>query len=368
MSALENFNIGIVGACGRGGSFKSACDAMQGVRILAVCDLNKDGLDEAAATLGACETYTQYETMLEKSNLDAIIVGTPMHFHAPQAIQALNANLHVLSEVTAAVSLEECRQLVAAANASRGVYMMAENYTYMKPNTIVREMVKRGEFGTPYYAEGEYIHELKGLNEITTWRRKWQTGIEGVTYGTHSLGPILQWMPNDRVTEVCCAGSGHHYRDPRGDQYAQDTSVMLCKMQSGGLVKIRVDMLSDRPHSMTNYQLQGTDGCYESARASGEKNRIWLRSKGDVEQWLDLEDLAEEFLPEMWRVSGEAADQAGHGGGDYFEILDFVDAAQGVRAPDLGIHQAMDMTLPGLVSQQAILSGQWQSVPDSRAW
>jgi len=72
--------------------------------------------------------------------------------------------------------------------------MMAENYTYMLPNVIVKELVRRGLFGSVYYAEGEYIHELKGLNEITTWRRKWQTGIDGVTYGTHSLGPILQWM------------------------------------------------------------------------------------------------------------------------------------------------------------------------------
>ena len=54
-----------------------------------------------------------------------------------------------------------------------------------------------------------------------------------------------------------------------------------CKMKNGGLVKIRVDMLSDRPHAMNNYQLQGTNGAYESARSHGmgEKNRVWLRSK-----------------------------------------------------------------------------------------
>lgn len=370
MSVLNQFNIGIVGACGRGSSFKSACDALEGARIHAICDRNAEGLAEAAKQLGAAETYTDYDEMIEKSNLDAVIVATPMHFHAPQAIRALEANLHVLSEVTAAVSVEECRQLVAAAKASRGVYMMAENYTYMKPNAVIRELVRRGEFGTPYYAEGEYLHELKGLNEITTWRRHWQTGIEGITYGTHSLGPILQWMPGDRVAEVCCAGSGYHYKDPRNQNYAQDTSVMLCKMQSGGLVKIRVDMLSDRPDAGQNYQLQGTDGCYESARAPGGRDRIWLRSRcKDRETWLDLNELEEEFLPQNWREAGEAANNAGHGGGDYFEILDFVDAARGVRPADIGIHEAMDMTLPGLISQQSMLDGgAWTTVPDSRTW
>ena len=42
--------------------------------------------------------------------------------------------------------------------------------------------------------------------------------------------------------------------------------TMLCKMRSGGLVKIRVDMVSDRPHNMVNYQRQANDGCYESDR------------------------------------------------------------------------------------------------------
>ena len=370
MSVLESINIGIVGACGRGKSFRAACNALENVRIHAVCDVNTDNLAQAKEDLGAAESYADYAEMIAKSELDAVIIGTPMQYHAPQAILALENNLHALSEVTAGVSIDECKALVAAQKASSGVYMMAENYTYSRSNAMIREIVRRGLFGTPYYAEGEYLHELKGLNEVTVWRRKWQTGVEGITYGTHSLGPILQWMPGDRVASVCCAGSGHHFRDPRGDEYSQDTAVMLGQMQSGGLVKIRVDMLSDRPHSMSNYQLQGVDGAYESARARGEVNRIWLRSKcDDANTWLDLADLEEEFLPEMWRQATETAKKAGHGGGDYFEILDFVDAIEGRRPCVIGIHESMDMTLPGLVSQQSILEdGRWLPVPDSRQW
>ena len=252
--------------------------------------------------------------MLDRSDVDAVVIGTPMQFHASQAVAALERGVHVLSEVTAGVSLEECEALVRACRESSATYMMAENYTYRRPNQIVKEMVRRGEFGKTYYAEGEYLHEVKGLNEITTWRRRWQTGVDGVTYGTHSLGPILQWMPGDRVERVCAAGSGRNHVDPRGDAYEnQSSSVMLCQMRSGGLVKIRLDMLSDRPHAMTNYQLQGTDGCYESSRAPGEPGRVWLRSRdtanagagpyeGVHRDWRDLDELAEEFLPESWRV------------------------------------------------------------------
>ncbi|MBT3605075.1 MAG: Gfo/Idh/MocA family oxidoreductase [Candidatus Latescibacteria bacterium] len=371
MAVLERLNIGIVGAAGRGASFRSAFGAQEVAKIHAVCDVREDELEGAAERLGAEEKYTDYEQMLEQSELDAVVIGTPMPFHAPQAIAALSQNIHVLSEVTAAVSLEEAQKLVHTATSSNAIYMMAENYTYTKSNVLVRELVRQGLFGEVYYGDGEYVHELKDLNEITKWRRKWQTGIDGVTYCTHSLGPILQWMPNDRVARVCCEGSGHHYLDPRGDAYEnQDSCVMMCKMVSGGLVKIRVDMLSERPHSMTNYQLQGTKGCYESARSRGEKHRIWLADiSEDRHTWMDLMDLEAEYMPELWRNPPEAALKAGHGGGDFFEVLDFVKSVTGEQACPIGIHEAMDMTLPGLVSQQSILQdGVWLDVPDSRTW
>jgi len=146
---------------------------------------------------------------------------------------------------------------------------------------------------------------------------------------------------------------------------------MLCKTAKEALIKIRVDMVSDRPHSMVNYQLQGTDGCYESARGGpGDINKIWLRSRcPNPNTWIDLSTIREEFMPESWRVGMEKGKNAGHGGGDYFEVLDFINAIQGKAPCPIGIHESMDMTLPGLVSQQSILKkGAWLAVPDSREW
>ena len=371
MAVLGKLNIGVMGAAGRGASFRAPFDAHPKTRIHAVCDLRQDALEETARKLGASETYTDYAEMLERSEIDAVVIGTPMHFHAAQAILALEQNIHVLCEVTAGVTIQECQALVKAAKRSSAVYMMAENYTYTRPNVLVKELARRGLFGDVYYAEGEYLHELKDLNEVTRWRRRWQTGIDGVTYGTHSLGPILQWMAGDRIARVCCEGSGHHYRDPRGDLYEnQDSTVMLAKTERGALIKIRVDMISERPHAMTNYTLQGTKGCYESARSPQETGRVWLADLCQAKDtWLDLAQLEEAYLPGMWRDPPPEALQAGHGGGDYFEVLDFVRSIVDGTACPIGIHEAMDMTLPGLVSQASVATGgTWMPVPDSRAW
>jgi len=374
MPDINRLHVGLVGAAGRGGSFRAALEA-NGARIHAVCDVRKEALAEAAAHLGEVEQYTDYERMLDHSDLDAVVIGTPQHLHADQAVQALARGLHVLSEVPAAVSLDQAQALVQAAAASRAVYMMAENYIYMRPNVVVREMVRQGLFGEPYYGQGEYLHDVTGLIPATPWRRHWQMGIDGITYPTHSLGPILQWMPGDRVARLCCEAAASHRKAPDGGPLHRDSPVMLCKTAAGRLISIRMDLTSERPHAMTNYQLQGTDGAYESARAAGERHRIWLRALSAEPRWHDLDALlaldqyAERFLPDSWRNPPPEARQAGHGGGDYFEVLDFIRAARGEAPCPVGIHEAMDMTLPGLVSQQSILQeGQWQQVPDSRSW
>jgi len=361
---------GIIGAVGRGGSFTRSLTANPGASITALCDIRAERLEASAAELEVEHTFADAEAMLDSGVIDAVVVGTPMQFHASQSAMALERNIHVLSEVTAGVSVEECHSLVLAARRSSARYMMAENYIYQKSMVLVTELARRGLFGELYYAEGAYIHELKELNERTPWRRRWQTGVNGCTYPTHSLGPVLQWFAGERVTAVCAVGTGHHYRDPRGDCYEMEDSVtMTCRLTSGALASIRVDMLSDRPHNMGHHVLQGTDGSFESADGFRGVPKIWLRSRSEKPQWEALEELEEEFLPDFWKRPPAEALKAGHGGGDYWQVQDFVTAILEDREPPIGIDEAMDLTLPGLVSQASIAQGStWVAVPDSRNW
>jgi predicted dehydrogenase len=365
----NTIKVAFVGAQ-RSGSFFRAFQAHPDTEIVALCDLYEPTLMEAGRATGVTQLYTVYEKMLDEARPDAVVVATPMHYHTAQSIEALERGIHVLCEVTAAVSLDEARWLVEACKRSSAIYMMAENYTYMKQNVLVRAMVEAGLFGEVYYAEGEYLHELSALHHTAegkpTWRYYWQVGVNGATYPTHSLGPCLQWI-RERPEQISCIGAGH-WTDP--EHAMEDTVLLLCKTGSGKLVRVRLDMLSQRPHAMTNYTLQGTKGVYESARRRGEGNWVWLAEySSDPDQWTPLEAFEAEFLPEIWRNPPQAALQAGHGGGDYLEVMDFVDAVQGKKPPAIDIHAAMDMTLPGLVSQESIRRrGEWLPIPDTRTW
>lgn len=366
----DTIRFGIIGAAGRGNSFVRSLQANPATRVAALCDVREEEVRARGQELGVDLVFTEAEALFDSGDVDAVVIGTPMHFHASQAIMALQRDIHVLCEVTAGVSVDECRDLVRAARASQARYMMAENYIYMKPNILVRELARAGLFGQLYYGEGAYIHELKELNEKTPWRRRWQTGVNACTYPTHSLGPVMEWFGAERVVSVCAMGTGHHYRDPRGDEYEMEDSVtMSCRLSNGGLVHVRVDMVSDRPHHMVHYALQGTDGCYESGDGHRGVPRVWLRSRRGSPRWEPLADLEEEFLPDFWKSPPPEALQAGHGGGDYWEVEDFVRAIREEAEPPVGIDRAMDLTLPGLASEQSLARGStWVEVPDPRDW
>jgi len=99
--------VGIVGAP-RGGGSISALRAVTEVEVAALCDINADALAAAADAHDVAGRFTEYEAMLD-SGVDMVIVATPMHLHAPQAIAALDRGIHVMSEVTAAVSVERIK-------------------------------------------------------------------------------------------------------------------------------------------------------------------------------------------------------------------------------------------------------------------
>ena len=135
--------------------------------------------------------------------------------------------------------------------------------------------------------------------------------------------------------------------------------MTMCQTKSGKLIKLRVDCTSPRPHNMTGYQLQGTRGAFESAREHEGKNLVWFDSLGEdvfESRWRDLADF-DEYLPERYRNATEAQKHAGHGGGDFFLVEDFVDAIRLNRKPDIDVYQACEWTAVGLLSELSVMNG-----------
>ena len=359
--------IGIVGV--RGLSLALGFELHPEAEITALCDLDESVLSAQGDKHGIAQRYRVYEDMLA-ADIDAVVIATPMHCHVPQALQALAAGKHVLCEVTAGISMDELWWLIEAVEARGLTYMMAENYCYIPENQLINAMVQEGLFGEVYYGEGEYLHDVKHLaipaSGVPTWRKYWQLGRHGNVYPTHSLGPVAQWFDGDRIVSVSCVGTGR-FTDPRFQQ--EDTTVTLCQTESGRLIRLRLDGISERPHNLSYYALQGTGGCYEAPRGLGDDHKIWLQGMDettDSARWRPLKDFAD-YLPERFRTATEKQRGAGHWGGDFFIVADFVDAVINGCRPPVDVYDACEWTAVGLLSAESLAKrGCPVDVPDFR--
>lgn len=370
----------------RGAAFLGAMAALQDrVELTAICDRRQEVLDRWRADHPDIQTFLSYDELLDKGECSAVFVATPMDLHARQAIQALEAGKHVLSEVIAATAMDECWHLVEAVENSGLTYMLAENYCYMRSNMMVLHMVQRGLFGELTYAEGAYIHDCRDLifkdEHTLTWRGEERRLINGNTYPTHSLGPVAQWLGVNRpagdrlvstATWMSPAKSVAAYaRDRFGPDHpaAQegywvrgDSATTVIHTEKGVVIVLRFDSNSSRPHQMAHYALQGTRGAYVTSPLRDGSPLIWIdgrspgHSPGDAE-WESLWNYGDEYEHPSWREWRGQADGAGHGGGDFFIIKDFVEAIQTGRRPAIDVYDAATWSSIMPLSVQSVAHG-----------
>ena len=359
MADGTQIRVGIIG--GRRGTGHLAAIAASGgrLRFAGVYDPLPATMDSLLADQGGGQAWRSFEEAVAGSDL--LVIASPQQYHAPQAAMALAAGVHVLSEVPAAVSMEQVHQLLAAARQSRAQYMIAENYCYFRENLIIDALARSGAFGQLYFGEAEYLHEMKSWHRPggdPSWRYFWQVGKNAVTYPTHSLGPLLQWM-DDRIVSLSAIGTGR-WTSPENEM--EDGITLSARTRKGGLIRMRLDLLSNRPELYNFYALQGTRGAYESGRGFGDKPRLYLEGVNPRDNWRTLEEAAGDLLPARYANPPEGT---GHWGSDAWPLLDLLEAIETGAPARLDVYAALRMSLPGIISEQSVAaSGAWIAVPD----
>ena len=116
--ASDRLNVAAIGINGMGwGDFKSLLN-VPGTRAVALCDVDATVLakrkDELAKTGIAVKTYTDYRQLLEDKSIDAVVIGTPDHWHCLQMTDACSAGKDVYVEKPVGNSIQECNVMMAA--------------------------------------------------------------------------------------------------------------------------------------------------------------------------------------------------------------------------------------------------------------
>ena len=394
MSQPATIRFAVVGA-GRGKSFiQAAANPDAGVELVAVCDRRPTALEQWRES--GVSLFTDLEEVLNDPKIDAVCLATPVNQHARQAIAALDAGKHVLSEVTAAFTLEECWDLIEAVNRSGRTYMMAENYCFTEAAMQVQNMVEHGVFGELTYASGSYLHDARNLlfdpeGELT-WRGELRRDFGPANgYPTHSLGPVARWLGINRTDHLVTTASWHtnsrgitnyacrnfpertDYQAPGYWAHADSVTTHI-RTEHGALINLRFDIASARPHQLMRYELQGTKAAYVLPDGINPQPLVWIegRSKTDARgiagNWEPLFNYRAEFAHPLWRDHREAATKAGHGGGDYFLLREFSSAIREQRPPLIDVYDAVTWSsLIPLSLQSIAANGAPVAIPNFRS-
>jgi len=357
---MRKIRVGLVG-CSRGKSIVRVFAAHPRVEVTALCDLDEKQLGETgqAFRLSDKALFTQYENFLG-ADVDAVIIATPIAYHADQTLQALEAGKHVLCEQTVAYTVKDCQRVVEGVRKSRRTYMMAENYSYFHYIREWQKIVKAGKLGKIFYAEGEYIHEIINLLvDVKTGKYYWRHERPPIWYCAHTLGPLLVLM-EDRIVKACGLTTGFNkmpdYKDHLG---FLDFEIGLFKTQKGAVIKILRSQVASRPH-MVWYSLYGTNGHLENSRLDS------LSADGltFVEGEMDKQKPKTTPCPIVDPDAPEESKKGGHGTSEYFMIRDFLEAVEQGTRPFIDVVKATDMTIPGLIAHEsAMKGGKWMDVP-----
>jgi hypothetical protein len=344
-----------------------------------------------------------YQNLLKRTDIDAVIIATPWEWHVPQAIDAMNAGKIPGVEVCGAIKLQDCWDMVNTSEKTGIPVMMLENVCYRRDILAVYNMVRKGMFGELLHLQGGYEHDLRGVkfnDGITAynsgvefgakgfseakWRTQHSVDRNGELYPTHGLGPVAMMLDANRgnlltrLSSVATKSRGLHkyiVNHPKGGENHPNAKV---KFKLGDIVTTQIqtingetvvlthDTNSPRPYNL-GFRVQGTEGIWQDNH-SGEFNAGMIYFEGKsakAHQWGNPEKYMKEHDHPLWKKYEKSADGAGHGGMDFFVDHAFIECIKRQTHFPMDVYDLATWYAITPLSEKSIAEGgQVQDIPD----
>jgi hypothetical protein len=345
---IDTVRVAVIGLGNRGSMALERLPQIPNVRIVAITDVDSNKVNNSLEIyfknkdlqlpLPFYET-NDWKLICQRTDIDLIYVCTHWKLHTPIAVYAMEHNKHVAVEVPAALTIEECWQLVNTAEKTKKHCIQLENCMYDFFELTSLNMVQQNILGEIVHAEGAYIHDLRRLNFHETyywnhWRLKQLQVNDGNTYPTHGLGPIahvLNIHRGDKFNYLVSMSSNQfgmskYVKDnfPDSSSYHKvdfkkgDINTTLIKTNKGKTILLQHDVSSPRPYSRL-YTLSGTNGFiqkYPKYSLALEPHAHSSLSSNEIDS------LMLKYQPTVLKnIKEKAKKVGGHGGMDF--IMDY---------------------------------------------
>lgn len=226
------------------------------VEVVALCDDDIEKARAVAQRFGIPRTFQDYEKLLREDDVEAVIVSTPNHLHAPMSAAALGHGKHVLCEKPPARNAAEAAQVAEAARRADRVLMYGMNKRFQGDVQVLRQYMTRGEFGKIFYAKAGWLRR-RGDERGPAWYSNKRSSGGGVLMdlGVQMLDLALWLLGNPSVASVSAT---KYAVDPR--QEVEDTLAALLVFENGASLSLEVSWALLLEKSFPYLNMFGTHG------------------------------------------------------------------------------------------------------------
>lgn len=348
------------------GAHLSACIGNAGAEVVAVCDYHPTTLKNCIANYEACKNAVAFDNFDEfiKCDMDAVLLCNYFCEHAPYAVKAMRAGKHVLSETIGNITLAQGVELCRVKEETGMTYALLENYPYFKENLEMRRVFHEGTLGSLVYAEGEYIHPMSVQEhcDLAPDERHWRNWTPRTYYSTHALAPLM--MMTDSIPTRVSAMASFQPEVAKGTalRTGDAAAVILCQTNTHAIFRV-IGWGEYAPHG-NYYRLCCLKGGMETNHSNGQMRLCYNQfSRPD-----GIEDCIKEYPIEWQNQSlGEIAQNAGHGGGDFMSVYEFVKCLENGTEPYFNVYRSTTLASVAILAWRSILnSNTAYDVPDFR--
>jgi len=246
---MKRLNFAIIG-CGRIAQ-RHAEHINNNGKLVAVCDIVKEKADVLAEKYGA-KSYTDIHQLLQQNpELNVVTICTPNGLHAQHSIAALKAGFHVLCEKPMALSVQDCGDMInAAERANRRLFIVKQN-RFNPPVAAVKKILDDGRLGNIYSVQLNCFWNRNNAYYQNSW--KGTKALDGGTLFTqfsHFID-LLYWLIGD-IKEVKSFIDNYHHK---GMIEFEDTGMAILKFYNGsiGTINYTVNSFEKKYGRLTNH-------------------------------------------------------------------------------------------------------------------